>query len=175
MEELGRLHPDALKSQSPFPVRIVLDNVRSMHNVGAIFRSADCFRAEGILLCGMTPKPPHRDIQKSALGATETVAWTYEPDTVAAVDRLKAEGYALWAVEQTHNSTALQEYNSALDQPLALIFGNEVAGVSDDVLARCKGSLEIPQWGSKHSFNIAVSVGIVLWEIMRKQPVRQAP
>src|SRR5690606_31262056 len=125
-------------------------------------------RIEGVLLCGMTPKPPHRDIQKTALGATETVEWAYEPDAATAVSRLKTNGYAIWAVEQTHNSTALQEYNKPLKQPLALIFGNEVAGVSETVLALCDGSLEIPQWGSKHSFNIAVSVGIVLWEIMRK-------
>jgi 23S rRNA (guanosine2251-2'-O)-methyltransferase len=168
-EELNRLSTDEIKVTPRFPVRVVLDDVRSMHNVGSAFRTADAFHAECIYLCGYTPRPPHRDIHKTALGATETVPWSYEEDITAALDKLKGEGYAVWAVEQAHNSIPLQHIAFGNDDKVALVFGNEVTGVSDRVMAMCEGCIEIPQWGTKHSLNISVTVGVVLWEIVKKR------
>jgi len=170
MEELNRSSVEETKDKAHYPVWVILDNVRSMHNVGSVFRTADAFNIGGIMLCGMTPQPPHRDIHKTALGATESVSWEYHPSVQQALTRLKEENYRILAVEQTHNSIALQDYVSpghAMEKT-ALIFGNEVSGVSDEALAMCAGTLEIPQWGSKHSLNIAVSAGIVLWELLRR-------
>ncbi len=169
MEELNRAPAGSVAETSLFPVYVVLDDVRSMHNVGSCFRTGDAFHINGIALCGYTPRPPHRDIHKTALGATETVPWKYFEDVVTALQGLKAEGYKLYAVEQVHNSTPLQDMAFDLRQKIALVFGNEVAGVSEAALALCDGSLEIPQWGTKHSLNISVTVGIVLWEWVRKQ------
>lgn len=168
MEELNRHEAGAIPATGRFPVQVVLDDVRSMHNVGSAFRSGDAFSIQGITLCGYTPCPPHRDIHKTALGATETVPWTYEAEIVPALCKLKDEGYRIWAVEQVHNSTSLQDISFAKGERIALVFGNEVSGVSDAALALCDGSIEIPQWGTKHSLNISVTVGIVLWEIVRK-------
>ncbi len=149
------------------PIRIVLDNVRSMHNVGSVFRTADAFLIEGIDLCGYTPRPPHRDIHKTALGATETVAWTSSDDTKSVVLRLQQEGYEVWAVEQVKGSVMLHELDIRTDDRLAIVFGNEVDGVQADVIALCKGCIEIPQLGMKHSLNISVAAGVVLWELCR--------
>lgn len=167
MEELGRLSPDEFKEAQKLPVMVVLDEVRSMHNVGSVFRSGDCFRIEGIVLCGYTPQPPHRDIQKTALGATETVPWRHSATTLEAAQSLKQDGYRLIGVEQVHQSIPLQQFTPATGERYALVFGNEVNGVQEEVLALCDQVLEIPQLGSKHSLNISVSAGIVLWEMAR--------
>lgn len=168
MEELNRAPAGTTGDHSRFPVYVVLDDVRSMHNVGSCFRTGDAFHIKGMALCGYTPRPPHRDIHKTALGATETVPWVYYEAVTEAIEALKAEGYAMYAVEQVHNSMPLQEMVFPPDKKIALVFGNEVSGVSEAALALCEGSLEIPQWGTKHSLNISVTVGIVLWELVKK-------
>jgi 23S rRNA (guanosine2251-2'-O)-methyltransferase len=189
MDELDRKSVNEFRESEKNPVVVVLDNIRSMHNVGSVFRTADAFLVRGIFLCGYTPRPPHRDIHKTALGATETVQWTYFPTAAAAVGSLKEQGYKIFAVEQVENSIPLQEFDpggsgragpggsavgwaagDVATQPssrLAVIFGNEVSGVGDEVLKLCDGSIEIPQWGMKHSLNISVAAGIVLWELVR--------
>ncbi len=164
MEELGRKSVEAFKQAGKTPVVLVLDNIRSMHNVGSIFRSADAFLIEAIFLCGYTPQPPHRDINKTALGATETVAWKYFDTTEAALQELKENGYAIYAIEQAEGSISLEQVQ--LHHPkTALVLGNEVEGVSDAALDLCDGCIEIPQLGSKHSLNVSVATGIVLWKI----------
>jgi tRNA G18 (ribose-2'-O)-methylase SpoU len=163
MQELKRKSVEEFQQSEKMPVQLLLDNIRSMHNVGSVFRTADAFLAEGICLCGYTPKPPHRDIQKTALGATETVNWQYHPATLEAVMDLKNRGYRIWAVEQTTASIALQEFKPAIGEKWALVFGNEVQGVDAAVLDHCDGCIEIPQHGMKHSLNISVAAGIVLW------------
>lgn len=167
MDELGRMSVDAFKQAEKNPVMVVLDNIRSMHNVGSVFRTADAFLAGGICLCGYTPQPPHRDIHKTALGATETVDWLYFSTTKEAVQELKQRGYKVYAIEQVENSIPLQQFNRG-DDKIALVFGNEVEGVDADVLPLCDGSIEIPQFGMKHSLNISVAAGIVLWEMVRE-------
>lgn len=166
MDELGRMSVDAFKQAEKNPVMIVLDNIRSMHNVGSVFRTADAFLAEGICLCGYTPQPPHRDIHKTALGATETVHWMHFPGTMEAVQQLKERGYRLWAVEQAEGSISLEKFTTTHEKT-AIIFGNEVTGVDAEVLTCCDGCIEIPQLGMKHSLNISVAAGIVLWELVR--------
>jgi tRNA G18 (ribose-2'-O)-methylase SpoU len=168
MEELNRISAEEARSSSRLPFRIVLDDVRSMNNVGAVFRTADAFNAGEIALCGVTPRPPHRDIHKTALGATDSVPWQYFENIEDTLKQFRDEGYEIWAVEQTQHSTSLQDCPFSARDKIVLIFGNEVHGVSDKALAFCKGSLEIPQWGAKHSLNISVSVGVVLWELTRK-------
>lgn len=165
MEELGRKSVAEFRSSDKLPVIAVLDNVRSMHNVGSVFRTADAFLLEGIYLCGYTPRPPHRDIQKTALGATETVEWTYWETTGAAIASLREKGFEIWAVEQASTSVPLQAFNPGPGRKVAVIFGNEVEGVEAAVLPLCDGVLEIPQLGTKHSLNVSVAAGIVLWEI----------
>jgi tRNA G18 (ribose-2'-O)-methylase SpoU len=147
------------------PVVIVLDNIRSQHNTGSVFRTADAFRAEAIYLCGFTATPPHREIHKTALGSTESVAWYYRETTRQAVEELKASGYAIIAVEQAEASVSLENYIPEPGRKIALIFGNEIDGVEDEVLAHAEACIEIPQFGTKHSINIAVAVGIVIWEV----------
>jgi tRNA G18 (ribose-2'-O)-methylase SpoU len=168
MDELERKSVEAFKEAKKFPLVVVLDNVRSMNNVGSIFRSADAFLIQAIYLCGYTPQPPHRDIQKTALGATETVRWQYFETTVKAVEQLKKDGFAVWAVEQASGSEILQKMNWDGEQKIALVLGNEVSGVAEEVLEYCDGCVEIPQMGMKQSLNISVAAGIVLWEFMRK-------
>ena len=168
MPELERLSVDEFKQSDKIPVVVVLDDVRSMNNVGSVFRTSDSFLIEAIYLCGYTPTPPHRDIQKTALGATETVAWKHFQSTLEAVEWLKKEGYKIYSVEQVHNSILLHQFEIESDQKYALVFGNEVQGVSEDVIAISDGVIEIPQSGSKHSLNISVSAGIVLWEVSKK-------
>jgi 23S rRNA (guanosine2251-2'-O)-methyltransferase len=167
MDELHRLSVNEFRESEKMPVIVVLDNIRSMHNVGSVFRTADAFLVRGIYLCGYTPQPPHRDIHKTALGATETVEWRYFGSTVEAVTDLRAAGYAVFAVEQTAESVALQVFCGAHTGPLAVVFGNEVEGVGEGALALCDGAIEIPQWGMKHSLNISIAAGIVLWELVR--------
>jgi tRNA G18 (ribose-2'-O)-methylase SpoU len=164
MDELGRKSVAEFKSSKKNPVIVVLDNVRSMHNVGSVFRTADAFLIEAIFLCGYTPQPPHRDIHKTALGATETVNWIHFTDAESAVTELKEKGYKIYAVEQTENSISLEKLIIQTNEKIAFIFGNEVEGVSENLLQLCAGCIEIPQQGSKHSLNISVAAAIVLWE-----------
>ena len=173
MDELNRKTVQEFRQSDKNPVTVVLDNVRSMHNVGSVFRTADAFLIESVCLCGYTPRPPHRDIHKTALGATETVHWVYYPSTMEAVIVLKKAGYTIWAIEQAEGSIALDKLNWAIltgngsDQKVAVIFGNEVSGVDEEVLKLCDGCIGIPQSGMKHSLNISVAAGIVLWELAK--------
>ena len=166
MDELGRKSPDEIKETDKHPILVILDDVRSMHNVGAAFRTCDAFAIEALYLCGYTPAPPHRDIHKTALGATETVSWKNFDTTVDAVISAREAGYKILAVEQAHNSTMLHKLQWQ-NEKIALVFGNEVTGVNDEVLELADGCIEIPQWGAKHSLNISVSMGVVLWELVR--------
>ena len=167
-EELDRLTTAEFKAAKKTPIVLVLDNIRSMNNIGSAFRTSDAFRIDKIYLSGITAQPPHRDIQKTALGATDTVSWQYVKDPVQCVLELKEQGYKVQAVEQAKNSTRLQDFSPKITSKLALVFGNEVKGVSDDVMQVVDGCLEIPQIGSKHSLNISVSIGVVLWDISNK-------
>lgn len=169
MEELNRRAAAEMQAGVKHPIIVILDDVRSMHNVGATFRTCDAFAVQALYLCGYTPQPPHRDIHKTALGATETVSWKHFETTVDAAHAAKNAGYLLLAIEQTHNSESLETYHIQPNRPVAFVFGNEVSGVSDEVLALADGVIEIPQWGAKHSLNISVSVGIVLWEAVRSR------
>jgi tRNA G18 (ribose-2'-O)-methylase SpoU len=166
MDELGRKSVQEFKQADKNKIIVVLNNIRSMHNVGSVFRTSDAFLIEGICLCGYTPHPPHRDIHKTALGATETVDWIYCPFTEEAVLQLKQRGYKIFAVEQTEGSMSLEKFPVS-QEPIAVIFGNEVEGVDDTLLPLCDGCIEIPQLGMKHSLNISVAAGIVLWELVR--------
>ena len=166
--DLNRKTVDQFRESEKFPLVVVLDNVRSMHNVGSVFRTADAFLISGIWLCGYTPRPPHRDIHKTALGATETVEWKFAETTAAAVSALKEEGYRIFAVEQVEKSIPLHEFSAESAGKLAVIFGNEVTGINAEVLRMCDGSIEIPQFGMKHSLNISVAAGIVLWELTKR-------
>ena len=171
MDELGRIGAGEIQEKAKNPFLIILDDVRSMHNVGSTFRTGDAFAVEAIYLCGYTPTPPHRDIHKTALGATETVKWAHFNTTVEAIEAAKAAGYQVLAVEQAHGSIWLQELQLN-NRKTALVFGNEVSGVCDEALEIVDGCIEIPQWGAKHSLNISVSVGVVLWELVRNIPTR---
>lgn len=166
--ELERKTVDQFRKSEKSPFVIVLDNVRSQSNVGSIFRTADAFLTKAIYLCGITAKPPHREIQKTALGATESVTWKYFPKTTDAILDLKEEGYKIIGIEQTEGSVELQDMHVKKGEKYALIFGHEVDGVDQNVLNLCDFCVEIPQFGTKHSFNIAVSAGIVLWELNKK-------
>jgi 23S rRNA (guanosine2251-2'-O)-methyltransferase len=167
MDELNRKTVEEFKGSEKIPVVVVLDNIRSMHNVGSVFRTADAFLLEAIYLCGFTPRPPHRDIHKTALGATETVDWKYFETTKEALEQLRNREYRIYAVEQVEQSVPLHRF-SGVDK-MAVIFGNEVTGVGQDLLPLCDGSIEIPQLGMKHSLNISVAAGIVLWELVRSR------
>lgn len=168
MEELERLSIEEFKEVKKSPIVLVLDNIRSLNNVGSAFRTGDAFRVEKILLCGITGTPPHRDIQKTALGATESVEWEYLLNTTIAVEKLKSEGYTICALEQVDRSVMLDKFEVKDGAKYALIFGNEVFGVEDEVLNACEYVLEIPQLGTKHSLNIAVTLGIAVWDLMVK-------
>ena len=167
MEDLNRKSTEEFKQASKLPIILVLDNVRSMNNVGSVFRTADAFLLEAIYLCGVTATPPHREIQKTALGATETVNWKHFETTMEAVYSLKNEGYKIYAVEQADQSIMLDKFTPAKDK-IALVFGNEITGVEQAVIDVCDACIEIPQYGTKHSLNLAVSAGIVIWEIAGK-------
>lgn len=168
MEELDRMSVQEFKEIEKSPLVLVLDQVRSLNNVGSAFRTADAFRVEKIYLCGITGTPPHRDIQKTALGATESVDWEYCLNTMDAVKKLKKEGYQICALEQVDLSIQLNEFLPEKGKKYALVFGNEVFGVEEQVLQSCDYVLEIPQLGTKHSLNIAVSLGIAVWDMMVK-------
>ena len=167
-EELNRITVDAFKTTKKTPIIIVLDNIRSLNNIGSVFRTADAFLIEAVYLCGITATPPHREIQKTALGATETVEWKHFGTTTEAITALKNERYTIAAVEQTENSTMLNNYNINSNEKLAVILGNEVKGVEQEAIDMSDVVIEIPQYGTKHSLNISVSCGVVIWDLFQK-------
>jgi 23S rRNA (guanosine2251-2'-O)-methyltransferase len=167
LDELGRVSVAEFQQQAKFPIVIVLDNIRSALNVGSAFRTADAFALEKIVCIGFTATPPHREILKTALGSTESVAWQHFETATEALTHLKSEQYTILAIEQTAQSIMLPDYALQADKAYALVFGNEVEGVSDEALALCDNALEIPQFGTKHSLNIAVCVGIVTWDFVK--------
>jgi tRNA G18 (ribose-2'-O)-methylase SpoU len=167
-EELNRLSIDQFKDAEKNPLIIVLDNIRSLNNIGSIFRTADAFRVEGIMLCGITAIPPHREIHKTALGATDSVYWEYWEKSENAIKMLVKRGYRILALEQTAQSIELQDFKPEKTRKYALIFGNEVNGIDDDLIKTVHECIEIPQFGTKHSFNVTVSAGIVIWDILTK-------
>ena len=162
-EELGRLSESEFKLSKKIPVVIIMDNVRSMHNVGSVFRTSDAFAVEQIYLCGITATPPHREIEKTALGATNSVEWLYESDTLAICSKLKAQGYLLISIEQASHSVSLEDFRIDTNLKYALVFGHEVHGVDQQVIDISDAVIEIPQSGTKHSLNLSVSAGILLW------------
>ncbi len=166
LQDLNRLEPAAFKAKQKTPLLVILDDVRSALNVGSVFRTADAFALSHIHLCGITATPPHREILKTAIGATQTVDWTYHKEIIPLIEGLRKEGYQIFAVEQAEGSTALQDFQPK--KPIALIFGNEVKGVNQAVMDIVDGAIEVPQYGTKHSLNIAVCAGIVIWEVFRK-------
>lgn len=166
--ELERSSVEAYKTQEKTPLILVLDNVRSALNVGSAFRTADGFALQKIYLCGITAQPPHKEILKTAIGATDSVDWEYVEDPTEAVQKLQAEGWEVWAVEQAENSTSLEQFHPNKNSKIAVVFGNEVTGVADEVMDIVDGALEIPQFGTKHSLNISVCVGIVAWDLFVK-------
>lgn len=168
LEELNRVDIAEFKQQEKLPIVVMLDNVRSMHNVGSIFRTCDGFSIEKIVLCGITAQPPHREIEKTALGATLAVEWEHFPNTLDAIEQFLGEGYEIIAVEQASGSTMLHTFLPVPTKKYVLIFGNEVEGVQDEVMEKIDACLEIPQFGTKHSFNIVISAGIVLWDLFAK-------
>ena len=167
--EMGRLSLTEYKASEKQPFVVVLDHVRSLYNVGSVFRSSDAFRIEGVVLCGITAQPPHPEIHKTALGAEESVNWKYFERTEDAVNWLKQQGYIVLAVEQCEGSTILQDFEPQPDQKYAVVLGNEVKGVQQQVVDMCDGCLEIPQYGTKHSLNVSVTAGIVLWHLSKKE------
>lgn len=167
-EELGRLTVEEFKTAPKLNACLVLDNIRSMNNIGSAFRTGDAFRIEQIFLTGISATPPHRDIHKTALGATDSVAWRYEKETLDLIRDLKGQGYQIVALEQADDSTSLSDFIPQGDQKYAFIFGNEVFGVQDQAIRESDICLEIPQFGTKHSLNISVSVGVLLWDFMAK-------
>jgi len=166
--ELDRPTVNEFKSSQKIPIVVVLDNIRSLNNIGSIFRTCDAFRVENLHLCGITGTPPHREIQKTALGATESLDWKYFDNTIESVEFLKNKQYSIVAVEQLDQSIDLRKYSPAKSEMIALIFGNEIKGISDEILDYIDVGIEIPQFGTKHSFNVSVSTGIVLWHIFNQ-------
>lgn len=175
--EMGRLTAEEFRQAEKLPLVVVLDNVRSLHNVGSVFRTADAFRTQGIMLCGITATPPQAEIHKTALGAEDSVEWKYYADTMDAVSDLKNQGYQIYAVEQAEGSTSLENLTLPQSQPngYAIVMGNEVKGVQQQVVDQCHGCIEIPQFGTKHSLNVSVAAGIVIWEFAKKIIVKKKP
>lgn len=167
-EELGRKTIEEFKNAEKLPVVVVLDNIRSALNVGSVFRTADAFLLEGVCLCGITATPPNPEIHKSALGGEFTVSWNYFENTLMAIDELKTKGYKIYSVEQADNSISLPDFKIDKTMKYALVFGHEVDGVDQEVIQKSDGCIEIPQWGSKHSLNISVSAGIVMWDVAKQ-------
>ncbi|ALM49639.1 RNA methyltransferase [Flavobacterium psychrophilum] len=166
--ELGRKSIDDFKQAEKTPLILILDDIRSLHNIGSVFRTADAFLIEKIYLCGITATPPNKEIHKTALGATDTVAWEYAKDVLDVITKLQAEATEVWAIEQVENSVYLNDFIPEPQKKYALVFGNEVKGVSQEAIKLCSGTIEIPQLGTKHSLNISVSAGIVVWDIFQK-------
>ena len=167
-EELNRISRDEFRQKEKTPLIIILDNVRSMNNIGSIFRTADAFLLEAIFLCGITAQPPHREIEKTALGATSTVAWKYFSRTIEAIKQLKNGGYEILSVEQTDSGIPLNKFSPSPEKKYALIFGHELNGISEEIIQASDFSLEVPQYGTKHSLNIAVCAGIAVWDFYSK-------
>lgn len=166
--EMERLTTQDFRQSTKLPLVVVLDNVRSLHNIGSVFRSADAFRVEAIYLCGISSTPPHAEIHKTALGAEDSVTWHYLSDALEAVESLKRQAYTCYAVEQTRNSLQLPAVEPLPGEKYALVLGNEVRGVQQQVVDACHASIEIPQYGTKHSLNVSVSAGIVIWDFARR-------
>jgi 23S rRNA (guanosine2251-2'-O)-methyltransferase len=167
-DELMRLSVSEFKDSEKMPLVVVLDNVRSCHNIGSIFRTCDAFLVEKLILCGITATPPNKDIHKSALGAENTVTWEYFPETGEAIDQLKTEGFFIYAIEQVEKSVVLSDFQTPVNKKFALVFGNEIRGIQQEIVDKSHGAIEIPQFGTKHSFNISVCAGIVLWDLYNK-------
>lgn len=168
IDEMHRLTVEEFRAAEKLPLTVVLDNVRSLNNIGSVFRTADAFRVEHIALCGITATPPHREIHKTALGAEDTVEWSYHEDASECVKVLKTRGYRIYAVELAHDSLKLDKDSVPTDRPVAIVLGNEIDGVQEDVMALCDGFLEIPQFGTKHSLNVSCASAIVIWEMFKK-------
>ncbi len=166
--ELDRVDVDGFKAAEKTPLIIILDNIRSLNNIGSVFRTSDAFLVEKIYLCGITATPPHKDIQKTALGATESVAWEYVESTDLLIDSLKKDGVTVCAIEQAEHSVSLENYEVTADKKYAIVFGNEVKGVQQSIVSASDAVIEIPQFGTKHSLNISVSVGVVVWDFFKK-------
>jgi len=166
--ELDRVDNATYKAQAKFPIVVVLDSIRSLNNIGAFFRTADAFNIDRIVLCGITAQPPHRDIHKTALGATQTVVWSYEKSLLQALDKLRKEGFVICAVEQAAKTTYLQDIDQLEAKGFALVFGNEVDGVAQEAVDLADHIIEIPQFGTKHSLNVSVCAGIVMWEFVKR-------
>lgn len=169
---MNRLTVEELRQSEKLPLTVVLDNVRSLNNIGSVFRTADAFRVGHIALCGITATPPHREIHKTALGAEESVEWSYHEETVGCVKDLKDKGYRVYAVELAHESLKLDRDTVEVDRPVALVFGNEIEGVQEEVMALCDGFLEIPQYGTKHSLNVSCAAAIVIWELFKELRIK---
>ena len=165
---MGRMGREEFVCSDKLPLVVVVDNVRSLHNVGSIFRTSDAFRVERVMLCGITATPPHAEIHKTALGAEDVVQWEYYDDTMLAMSKLVVEGYQVYAIEQVEGSIALQEFVADSAKKYAVVLGNEVKGVQQQVVDACNGSIEIPQFGTKHSLNVSVTAGMVIWEFAKK-------
>ncbi len=166
--ELDRLSVSSFKEAKKTPIIIVLDNIRSLNNIGSVFRTSDAFLIEKIYLCGITAKPPHKDIHKTALGSTETVTWEYAENTLDVVNKLKEDKVTVCSIEQAENATMLNDFKVDINQKYALVFGNEVKGVQQEVVSTSDVVIEIPQFGTKHSLNISVSCGVVVWDVFSK-------
>ncbi|MFD1293096.1 RNA methyltransferase [Lutibacter holmesii] len=166
--ELGRLNVEDFKKTDKIPLIVILDNIRSLNNIGSVFRTSDAFLIEKIYLCGITAQPPHKEIHKTALGATESVAWEYVEDTLSLVQKLQREDVLVASIEQAENSTLLQDFAIVPNQKYAIVMGNEVKGVQQEVVSASNFCIEIPQFGTKHSLNISVSCGVVLWDLFKK-------
>lgn len=170
-EEMGRMSVEEFRASEKLPLTVVLDNVRSLNNIGSVFRTSDAFRVEHIALCGITATPPHREIHKTALGAEDSVAWSYHEDTAECVKGLKERGYMIYAVEQVNDSIKIGISNKELaieGHPIAIVMGNEIEGVQESLLPLCDGCLEIPQYGTKHSLNVSCAAAIVIWEMFKE-------
>src|SRR5690606_28291579 len=168
LEELGRISVEEFKEADKIPVVVILDNIRSMYNIGSVFRTADAFLIEKIYLCGITGTPPHKEIRKTALGATESVEWEYVKEISELIGKLKNEGFKILSIEQTEGSKNLSEFELSPNEKYAVIFGNEVEGVQQEVINQSDVCIEIPQGGTKHSLNVSVCAGILLWEMFKK-------
>ena len=166
--ELDRLSVNAFKEAKKTPIIVILDNIRSLNNIGSVFRTSDAFLIEKIYLCGITATPPHKDIHKTALGSTDTVTWEYVEDTITLIEKLKSENVKILSIEQAENSTMLNDFTPESDTTYAIVMGNEVKGVQQDVVSASDTVIEIPQYGTKHSLNISVSCGVVLWDLFCK-------
>jgi tRNA G18 (ribose-2'-O)-methylase SpoU len=166
-QEMNRITVEEFRASEKLPLTVVLDNVRSLNNIGSVFRTSDAFRVEHIALCGITATPPHRDIHKTALGAEDSVEWSYHEDSVECVKALKANGYQVYAIEQVDDSIKLPATSYQLSAKVAIILGNEIEGVQESLLPLCDGCLEIPQFGTKHSLNVSCAAAIVIWEMFK--------